>query len=283
VLVTRCDRKGTCDGDDCSSSKIMDQLFNIFFGEFKKERIRIEQKADKAWAIKEDGTRLPVSTIILDDVVKSVLNQAGKYKDTEFNFEGISGKNDNQKEVKLDSDISFQRKGEQWVPTTFNAYVVNTDRFERNFKLNYQQTVVGATSDIAINLPQLYSRPATTIDSKWISEREATLQSKYGEMPGMLFKIGDGRKSVDFGTSERSPNVDYVNGTKRVIHLRVSLDKAPICDYSLFVDGKLYERRKTGGGIFVRHDCRVDSFVMPGEKYRIATSSPVLTWNEFRE
>jgi hypothetical protein len=37
-----------CD-DDCSSSKIMDDLFKMFFGQLQAEKVKIEQEGDRIW------------------------------------------------------------------------------------------------------------------------------------------------------------------------------------------------------------------------------------------
>ena len=120
-----------CD-DDCSSSKMMDDLFKMFFGQLKAEQIKIQQEGDRAWAVKADGTRLPISQIKVDEAVKSVLAQSGKFRDkSEFEYEGIKAKNENDKDVKLDLSIDFQKRGDEWVPTTFTAYIVDTAQLKR--------------------------------------------------------------------------------------------------------------------------------------------------------
>ncbi|KJC44104.1 hypothetical protein UB31_21235 [Bradyrhizobium sp. LTSP849] len=179
--VTQAQIVAVCD-DDCSSSKTMDDLFKMFFGQLQSEKIKIEQDGDRAWAVKADTTRLPINQIKLDEATKSILGQAGKYKDnSEFEYEGIKAKNENDKNIQLDSNVGFEQRGDAWVPTTFNAYVINTAQLQRNISINYQQTVIGATSSIAMYLPQLTSRgrrkaPHMKWQQSGNNEREITLE-----------------------------------------------------------------------------------------------------------
>jgi hypothetical protein len=278
-----------CDEDDCSVSKVVDQLFKLFFGQFEKEQVTIVEGLKFRFARTSKGVELPIDKIKVDDSVTAALNQDGKYKEkTQVGYDGLQVGDDNDKALKQDSKVVFVRKGEEWVPTTFNAYVVNTANLQKSIEIKFNQTVIGATSSIAMSLRPLMKRTSTTDlfgvqmpAPSFVKTRSQKIAEAMSDK-SKAQKIA-ARKQKFMSPTERKLDQNVSNDTDVPINVMIGADPNNVsCAFSVFIDNQLWLRQISGGGDTPICGVRFD--VLPGETYRVDARprEAVQSWTEFR-
>ncbi|MBR0842917.1 hypothetical protein JQ607_22170 [Bradyrhizobium liaoningense] len=278
----------TCDEDDCSNSKLVDQLFKLFFAQFEREQISIIENQKGRVARTSKGLEMPIDKIKIDESVTAALNQDGKYKEkTQVGYDGLQVGDENDKALKQDSKVVFVKKGEEWVPTTFTAYVVNTANLQRNIEIKFNQTVIGATSSIAMSLQPLMKRaPRIDLfgvqmpDPGFVKKRSDALVAARSDPSKAQKRLL--RKMRMMSAKERDVDKNFLNDTDVPISVMIGAAPTASCAFSVFINDQLWLRQISGGGD--TPTCGGTFDVLPGETYRVDARprEAVNSWTEFR-
>jgi hypothetical protein len=261
---------------------MIEELFKLFFGQIEKQQIQIDTSNDTAWQAKYKAVSLPINKIVVDTDLKSALNQIAAQKEkSEGSYGGMTFKNENDTSITLNSDINFKKKGEEWVPTTLNAYVVNVLDVERNINIKYRQIVLGASSNIAVSLPMLSSRPIPA------APKEVPEEDRLGD-PAVLKLIADRvaqfyadpnnakalqarkhSKYTDALPNQRTIGQTYKNTMPYPISVSVAASGPLGCSLRVFIDDQI-----TAISHHAFSFCLENFDVPPGSTYRVAVAFP---------
>ena len=137
-------------------------------------------------------------------------------------------KNENDTSITIKSDMNFKKKGEEWVPTTLNAYVVNVLDLERAINIRFRQVVLGASTNIAIGLPTLSNRPPRVpayapLEPMGDAQAVRTILDRIEQLQSApdWWKTAYERKLENFPETERMPAYTYKNELNHAIEVRV--------------------------------------------------------------
>jgi hypothetical protein len=227
----------------------------------------------------------------VSDDLKTALNNILNMKDkSSGSYDGMKFENDNQKGITINSDITFKKNGEEWVPTTLHAFVVNQADLQRNTKIKFQQTIIGASESVAINLPALTKRPPPNemqitklfpdveFVNKIFSQMSATLSD-----PAQMALTAK-RQMVQMNQTSRLIGTTYQNTNKYPIVVTVNASNRAFggeCALFGFIDDQLASLSIHGG---FGPECLAELNVYPTLKYRIEASPKTMirSWTEIR-
>lgn len=278
------DISSTCD-QPCDLQTLMKETTDLLLSDLQAQQIEIDSTAEDTWRAKSAAVDMSINKISVDDELKSVLNSAEKHIDSqEGEAKGYKFKKNNDDSITVNSDLSFKRKGDQWVPRTLNAYVVNTLDLERAIHLRRSHTVIEASKSIAIQLPVITSRqPTNALSSKNYFRSMKELAEKIRTHMAPQDVIAKMQLHI-FSENDRHLGVWYTNDRPHTIVVRVGTGPeaqmgrpAEFCEMSVEIDHlrvfKIEQYTFVG--------CQYDFKVPPGSTYRVA-GERLQYWNENR-
>jgi len=251
-------------------------------GQVQKQQIKIDSSNVNRWEAVSNAVKLPINKITVNTDLKAALKQMATYKEgEEASYEGMKFKHENDGTITVDSDINFKKDGDEWVPTTLNAYVINVMDLERSIKIKYQQIVLGATSNIAMNLPMLLKRPkgSSSIGNMQAINLIRQRQDQYWSDPNNQKRAQEPR-FVRFGPDQRLAAVTYRNETPYAIGVEVHTvfpTQAPaegFCSLTVVIDEQVVSVTRQAFD-----KCTAQFSVLPNSSYQVnAEPSFGLTW-----
>lgn len=157
---TRINISQVCDqGSECNGQSITDFL-RSFYGRIEAQEITIEKIKDGVWRANFAGTDMEVQPVTISEELKTVLNATLEGKeDVDVTIAGYGAKKKGELVFQNGQDIGWKRQGNDWVPTTLNAIVVNVADIENRVTGTFSRTNLGVSAGAAIALPILQRRP----------------------------------------------------------------------------------------------------------------------------
>ena len=267
-----------CDTETCGDAALTTAIINQVFDGFKEEQIDIRKKDDMYWAHTSSKGALPIGKIKISTEVKAVLDASlNANTENEFEYGVIKGKNKEGIVTTDNSDISWKKDGEDWVPVTMKAHVYDTTEVNRRIDASYNQTIYGSSSLVAASMQQLSPRKAHTDDSiklatikNWLDNyyRNVWSRRNFQGLPPMQ------NSNVGKNSAERSPNSVYINQKDFPIEIeiQIGLNENNYCSAVLKLDGLTVQAKTTRGVMFgpgFTEDCNVSTEVPPGSTYEL--------------
>lgn len=255
-----------CETSDCSST-IMDTLFKQFFGDLQAHRVIIEDQSKDIWKARYQGVEIPVNKITMNDELKTAFKEAAKLSEkSSGEYNGIKFTKEADGQLTTDSDITWRRQGEDWIPTTLDAYVTSFADLEQKLDVQYRQMIVGESANAAISLPVIQVPQVKPFSPT------LTLRQEIGQVlsnPQLSSRMAN-RKPANYDLSQREPELLYKNEREYPIDLLIRIESGPAgCQGELYVNETLVgavSRLLERPGL---PDCYLDAIIPAGTTYKV--------------
>jgi hypothetical protein len=277
---TEIDVDQVCDGP--CPSETFDKTFSHFFGALAAQQVSLDTTRSDMWIAKYKGVNMPVQTLTANEDVKAVLNAALTSEDKkEGSYQGVQFKKEDNVIWIANSDVGWTKKGEEWVPTTMNAYVVNVADLEKRLQVSQRQMILGETANAAIKLPTFLSPPPVMpFGDDRVGNLRRELQAILKD-PNLLTKFNSRKLNQPAG---RVPNVlyqnerDYPIGISVLIHA-VGVVPLQMCSAALLVNDIQISSISSN---LSEQACLVSGVIPPRGTYKVLLlGGALVTWGEY--
>lgn len=257
-----------CETQECAAP-ISDRLFNLFFSDLQQQTLEIREIANQRYQAWVGALKFDLGKIKMDEELKAAFKQAAELKEKETGeYQGIKFSKEADGKLTTDSDVTWKRAGDEWIPTSIKAFVVGSTELEREIDFRFRQVLVGASTTAAMVLPsiQMSTLPPQNALRDEINKslaNSAVLAAFYN------------RKPINFNIDKRSFDEDYQNDKSYPIDVQIRI--APQgqwgCQGELFIKKTLvassvkFLERPPGS------DCVLDAVIPPGATYKAMKKS----------
>ena len=163
----------------CDTDKNIDLLTEFVLGSLSQQKAEINELADGALHLSVGAIKKPIEIVNLSEELKTTLDQLlEKSSATEasipINGVPITVKKKDEFTLDIDGSSEWKKSGEDWVPTSFDAYVVDTNKFRDDVRISYSKTLLNEALNVSYGPIQYVSNlPAGFISEKYSSRLTA--------------------------------------------------------------------------------------------------------------
>ncbi len=148
--------------EECSQQDIQSMTSGFIDSLFAETRATIAKSADDLWILTAGAVSSPAQLVQANKPLKSSLDHALELSSNEevsIPIEGatVKVKKIDSNTITLNGSNEWTKDGEDWIPTKFDAYVVDVSEFRVDVRTSYGKTLLGAASKYGYPLVSYYS------------------------------------------------------------------------------------------------------------------------------
>lgn len=276
-----------CSNGNCDLGEVRDQLVKFVLDSAKVQQVTIKQAADGNRTMQAGILTAPVQNISLDQDLDTKLKSTTTMNTNEDGeFKGAKFKKKDDTTIEFENDVVFKLKGEDWVPTSFTAHVVDKRKLNDTIEAQFTRIVtsgpaLGASAQVQdIDTSQL---PEKFSDGSYLDRLKAN-ETMLSQMVNRTWKNMK---------SSRKINGSYKNNRNYPIEISVvgggggSGNKSNSCDVRIYVAGALISWSRDNWTSTARL-CFATATIPPRAAYQVqmkahpTNSGKIVYWSELQ-
>lgn len=302
-----------CQSTECGSTDIKATVMKFFFAAAEEGRFAINYDAERAIAQFKEMSDIEIGKLAIDESLKSELNSAFNSDNAEsFEYAGFKIDKKNKTISDTKSKIEWSLKGDDWVPISIDAYLIDIESVQRNVKTAYERTVYGISQRVAVKMGiwDVAAQPVVVSDTFSSLIPDKVLKDYWDQVyvyNAALAKDAMNRRSVgeppqippeikSYMPPERQPDVVYFNPHDEPLVVSVQIMDngrtrdfvGPPCAFAIEVNGIIVSSKISSNAAI--DFCQAFAVVPPNGTYRVHFKVPsvrsewlstwYLSWNE---
>lgn len=147
--TTDIDIQEICDQSNCPEN--VNKSLMDFLNQFvDNQRARVSQQSDQSLQLTFDG--IPGSrNVNISEELRVKLNTLWERASSEeAEVDGVKVKRTDDNKLLVDGDTEWVRSGEQWIPTSFSALMLNETELTNQINMTYSRTVLAASELVSV-------------------------------------------------------------------------------------------------------------------------------------